>query len=199
VPQRRISQTEAGTKTWAIGGEDKKCWAWCFACDPSSHSFNSPIGVDLDTPKLFSHAPPLITPPPRVLREWWCVFSQFSHKRWKMGPPDRKTKSPSIFRIKGSRCAPYFHEAPDVKNHPKKCRALQRAADFTMPQARAAPRRQALLMSIPRATAQDLAQHSMLHHPLHSVVCCTARACPQRPEGTPTTSPKRRRSPMESK
>jgi hypothetical protein len=83
----------------------KKCWAWCFAHDPSSHCFNSPIGVDLDTPKLFSHAPPLITPPPRVLRERWCVFSQFSHKRWKMGPPDRKMKMPSIFR-KGSRSAP---------------------------------------------------------------------------------------------
>ena len=56
--------------------------------------------------KTLLHAPPLITPPPRVLREWWCVFSQFSHKRWKMGPPDRKMKSPSIFR-KGSRSAPY--------------------------------------------------------------------------------------------
>ena len=110
MPQRRISQTEAGTKTWATGGEDKKCWAWCFADGPSSHCSNSPIGVDLDTPKLFSHAPPLITPPPRVLREWWCVFSQFSHKRWKMGPPDRKMKSPSIFR-KGSRSAPYLYGA----------------------------------------------------------------------------------------
>jgi hypothetical protein len=34
---------------------------------------------------------------------------------------------------------------------------------------------------------------------LYSVVYYTASACPQRPEGAPTTSPKRRRSPLESK
>jgi hypothetical protein len=88
VTRRRTSQTEAGTKTRAKGGEDKKFWAWCFEDGPSSRCSSSPIGVDLDAAKLFSHAPRLITPPPRVLRGCWCAFSQFFLKRWVMRPPD---------------------------------------------------------------------------------------------------------------
>jgi hypothetical protein len=92
--------TSASQKNLAIGGGDKNCWAWCFADDPSSHRFNSPIGVDLDTPKFFSHAPPLITPPPRVLGGRWCV-------KMEGGISGPKMKIPSIFR-KGARSAPYW-------------------------------------------------------------------------------------------
>ena len=56
-----------------------------------------------------------------------------------------------------------------------------------------------LLSSSPAPLSAAPAQHSMLYYPLYSVVYYTARACPQRPEGAPTTSPKRRRSPLESK
>ena len=49
------------------------------------------IGIDLDTPKLFS---------PRVLRGWWCVLSQFSLRRRGMSPPDQKMKKAHQFSEK---------------------------------------------------------------------------------------------------
>jgi hypothetical protein len=55
-----------------------------------------------------------------------------------------------------------------------------------------------LLSSSPAPLSAAPAQNSMLCYLLYSVVCYTASACSQRPEGAPATSPKRRRSPLES-